>query len=67
MPRAPSIREVLRALDWVRLEMMRLGSPDFVRQREIGKRIRKLCEQLLAPVAGSDRAGLGARSRGKRH
>jgi hypothetical protein len=53
MPKSPSIREVLQALDWVRVEMMRVGSPDFIRQREIEGRIRGVCAKLLRPAGQS--------------
>lgn len=42
------MREVLTALDWVRGEMMRRGSPDFIRQREAEGRVRELCEKLVS-------------------
>ena len=61
MAPAPSIREVLSALEWVRGEMMRRGSPDFIRQREAETRVRRLCQQLLrtcsAPSASSTASG----------
>ena len=41
------MREVMEALDWVRREMMRRGSPDFIRQRELEARVHELCRQLL--------------------
>jgi len=47
MPKTPSIHEVLQALEWVRLEMMRTGSPDFIRQRELEGPVQRLCRLLL--------------------
>ncbi|MGI9104456.1 MAG: hypothetical protein ACR2IF_18585 [Terriglobales bacterium] len=47
MTRSPSIREIVDALDWVRREVMRRGSPDFIRQRELEKRVHELCRELM--------------------
>jgi hypothetical protein len=44
---APSMREVLNALEWVRREMMRKGSPDFIRERQCEDRIQRLVAELL--------------------
>ncbi len=41
------MREVLEALQWVRREMMRRGSPDFIRQRQLEARVHELCRKLL--------------------
>lgn len=49
MRRSRSIREVLDALDWARLQMMRRGSPDFIRQRLAEAPVRELCARLLGP------------------
>lgn len=46
MVRTRSIREVLDALDWVRLQMMRRGSPDFIRQRQLERRVSDLVARL---------------------
>ena len=53
MAHTPSIRDVLAALDWVRGEMMRRGSPDFIRQREAESRVTRLCQRLLRPHPAS--------------
>ena len=45
--RNPSMRERLDALDWVRKEMMRKGSPDFLRQQLRERQIQKTCADLL--------------------
>jgi len=41
------MRERLDALDWVRREMMRRGSPDFLRQQLREHQVRKTCAELL--------------------
>ncbi len=41
------MREVLEALEWVRGEMWRFGSPDFIRQREMEQKVGELCAKLL--------------------
>ena len=48
MQRSRSIREVLEALEWVRREMMNRGSPDFIRQRELQRRVRELAARLAS-------------------
>jgi hypothetical protein len=40
------IREVLDALEWARIERMRVGSPDFVRARVIEQSVQRLCERM---------------------
>jgi hypothetical protein len=40
------IREVLDALEWARIERMRVGSPDFVRARVIDQSVQRLCERM---------------------
>jgi len=42
------MRAVLDALDWVRGEMWRFSSPDFIRQRELEKRVHGVIERLTA-------------------
>jgi hypothetical protein len=44
---APSMREVMNALEWVRREMMRKGSPDFIRERQCEDRVQELVARLL--------------------
>jgi hypothetical protein len=44
---SPRMRDVLEALDWVRAEMWRFSSPDFIRQRETERRVEKLCARLV--------------------
>ncbi len=58
MPRSRSIREVLDALDWVRLQMMRRGSPDFIRQRLAEAPVRELCSRLAQTRGPGGRAAL---------
>jgi hypothetical protein len=41
------MREVLCALEWVRGEMWRFSSPDFIRQREAQRRVEELCARLV--------------------
>ncbi len=41
------MREVLEALEWVRGEMWRFGSPDFIRQRDMERKVGELCAKLL--------------------
>ena len=65
MQRPPSIHEVLAALDWVRREMMHRGSPDFIRQRELEARVRRLASRL-ARGRGSSRRAVGVKPRGVR-
>lgn len=50
------MREVLEALDWVRGEMWRFSSPDFIRQRQTEQRVGKLCARLLQGGEGVARA-----------
>ncbi len=45
--RTPSIHERLRALEWVRKQMMNRGSPDFLRQRYTEAATQKLIAKLL--------------------
>jgi hypothetical protein len=54
-PQAPSMREVLTALEWVRREMMRKGSPDFIRERQCEDRIQELVAELLRGRTGKHR------------
>ncbi len=41
------MREVLDALEWVRPQVFRRGSPDFIRQRQAEARITEICKQLV--------------------
>jgi len=41
------IREVLEALEWARVERMRVGSPDFVRARVIEQQVQRLCNEMI--------------------
>lgn len=50
------MREVLDALEWVRVQMMHTGSPDFIRQRQAEARVQALCAKLVR--------GEGERERG---
>jgi hypothetical protein len=50
------MREVLDALDWVRLQMMRRGSPDFIRQRLAEAPVRELCSRLAQTGGPGERA-----------
>jgi hypothetical protein len=52
-----SIREVLEALEWVRGQMMRRGSPDFIRQRETEGRVQALCGRLLRSAGKKKNGG----------
>ena len=45
--RSRSIREVLEALEWVRKELMRKGSPDFVRARKCEEGVKDLITKML--------------------
>ena len=45
--RAPRIREVLEALEFVRKEMMNHDSPDFIRQRQVEDRVQALIARLV--------------------
>jgi len=45
--RSRNIREVLEALEWVRKELMRKGSPDFIRQRQCQEGVNQLIARLL--------------------
>jgi hypothetical protein len=54
MAPTPSIRDVLAALEWVRGEMLRRGSPDFIRQREAESRVSRLAQQLLRASFGTE-------------
>jgi hypothetical protein len=45
--RHPSLRDALAALDWARREMMRQGSPDFLRARFAEQRVQALVAKLL--------------------
>jgi hypothetical protein len=47
MPRSPNIREIVDALDFARGELMRRGSPDFLRARVGEDRVQELCRRLL--------------------
>ena len=47
MRRRRHIREVLDALEWARLERMRVGSPDFVRARVIEEQAQRLAKRLI--------------------
>jgi hypothetical protein len=49
------MREVLNALEWVRREMMRKGSPDFIRERQCEDRIQQLVAELLCGRIGKRR------------
>ncbi len=53
---SPRMREVLEALEWVRGEMWRFSSPDFIRQRELERRVGDLCARLVqgSPPAAGD-------------
>jgi hypothetical protein len=51
MGRRRNIREVLEALDWARVERMRVGSPDFVRARVIEESVQRLCERMAKGMA----------------
>jgi hypothetical protein len=44
---SPGMREVLEALEWVRGEMWRFSSPDFIRQRELERKVGALCAKLV--------------------
>ncbi len=57
MSRTPSMREIVDALDWARREVMRRGSPDFIRQRELEKRVHELCRRLMRGTASPRRNG----------
>jgi hypothetical protein len=41
------MRERLDALEWVRQEMMRRGSPDFLRAQLRERQIQNACAELL--------------------
>jgi hypothetical protein len=45
--RSRNIREVLEALEWVRKELMRKGSPDFIRQRQLQEGVNQLIAKML--------------------
>ena len=47
MRRSPDIREIVDALDFARRELMRRGSPDFLRARVGEDRVQELCQRLL--------------------
>jgi hypothetical protein len=47
--RSRNIREVLEALEWVRKELMRKGSPDFIRQRQCQEGVKQLIAKMLRP------------------
>lgn len=47
MRRSPNIREIVDALDFARRELMRRGSPDFLRARVGEHRVQELCARLL--------------------
>jgi hypothetical protein len=47
MPRPASMREVLEALEWVRPQVFRRGSPDFIRARQAEVRVAEICGELL--------------------
>jgi hypothetical protein len=47
--RSRSIYEVLEALEWVRKELMRKGSPDFIRQRKCEEGVKQLLTRMLRP------------------
>ncbi|MFB3916221.1 MAG: hypothetical protein ACE14M_05800 [Terriglobales bacterium] len=57
MPSQPSIRQRLNALEWVRKEMMRKGSPDFLRARLREQQIRNRCEELVRAGAARPKTG----------
>jgi len=61
------MREVLNALEWVRGEMWRFNSPDFVRQRQAELRVEQLCARLGggADLTGADEGRLAGGSRGR--
>lgn len=46
MGRRRHIREILEALEWARIERMRVGSPDFVRARVIEQSLQRLCNTM---------------------
>ena len=52
MQKIPSMRQVLDALDWVRREVWRSASPDFIRQRVAEDRVQQLCAELLRKKGG---------------
>ncbi len=59
------MREVLEALEWVRREMMHRGSPDFIRQRELERRVHHMASRLARSqsMAPSPRAHLSDNAR----
>ena len=50
------MREILDALEWARLQMLRRGSPDFIRQRELARCVSDLAARL---ARGPATAGAG--------
>ena len=46
-PERTSLRDALEVLEWVRREMMRHGSPDFLRARFAEERVQRLVAKLL--------------------
>ncbi len=47
------MREVLDALEWVRPQVFRRGSPDFIRQRQAEARVTEICRGLLRKAKSS--------------
>lgn len=44
---------MLEALEWVRCELMRRGSPDFIRQRVLEGRVHQMASRLARSSAAS--------------
>ena len=51
MRRSPDIREIVDALEFARRELMRRGSPDFLRARVGEDRVQELCQRLLRKMS----------------
>ncbi len=49
--RAPSMREVLEALEWARREVVRVNAPDQFRNGIRERRVQQLCLRLLRPAS----------------
>lgn len=63
MRRSPDIREIVEALDFARRELMRRGSPDFLRARVGEDRVQELCRRLLRQTTSTTQTQRHSRHR----